>query len=355
MRCRFRPICSLAAVAALALAAAPARASREPPDDPAVVQERDALIDKIARGEDVDASIKRFAALVKERDRTIATSRAAKEAQDKAQQSERAAAEAARELRQAYEKTADHDAGWRCTFSVDPRHPVPSDELRFRADWGRVVKKEKVKLAPKNALDDGEPATLYEVAGQARHYYLRGEKFGPGHPARDLDAEVGDLVLVCDGDDGHHDNTERYGWRGSPDDPSTRVPDYWRGKLQRHGFAARIAAVPKIAQKGRWNPIHITSARYFWAIHDVKWKYPEGAFVLSDLTVGQDLGGGRWDIPVENRLSFVVEVPPRLPRREVMQTGHNAWMILGHPRFDATLHKLVLVAEDLESRYVIEK
>jgi hypothetical protein len=30
-------------------------------------------------------------------------------------------------------------------------------------------------------------------------------------------------------------------------------------------------------------------------------------------------------------------------------------MILGHPRFDRTLHKLVLVAEDVESRYVIEK
>ena len=344
MRWRSRATSSLLAVVVLG---ATARAS-QPADDPAVVQERDALIDKIARGEDVDASIKRFAALVKERDRTIATSRAAKEAEEKARLAER-------DAREAYQKTADYDAGWRCTFSVDPRHPVPSDELRFRADWGRVVKKEKVKLAPKNALDDGEPATLYEVAGQARHYYLRGEKFGPGHPARDLDAEVGDLVLVCDGDDGHHDNTERYGWRGSPDDPSTRVPDYWRGKLQRHGFAARIAAVPKIAQKGRWNPIHITSSRYFWAIHDVKWKYPEGAFVLSDLTVGQDLGGGRWDIPVENRLSFVVEVPPRLPRREVMQTGHNAWMILGHPRFDATLHKLVLVAEDLESRYVIEK
>src|SRR4051812_12368703 len=249
-------------VGALALAGAVARGSQAV-DDPAVVEERDALIDKIARGEEVDASVKRFAALVKERDRTIATSRAAKEAEDKARIAER-------EARQEYEKTADHDAGWRCTFSVDPKHPVPSDEGRFRADWGRVVKKDKVKLTPKNALDDGEPATLFEVAGQARHYFIRGEKFGPGHPTRDVEGEVGDLMLVCDGDDGHHDNTERYGFRGSPDDPSMRVPDYWRGKLQRHGFAARIAAVPKIAGKGRWNPIHVTSSRYFWAIHDVK-------------------------------------------------------------------------------------
>ena len=101
---------------ALLAAAATARAS-QPVDDPAVVEERDALIDKIARGEDVEGSVKRFLAMVKERDRTIATSRAAKEAEEKARLAER-------EARQAYEKSADSDAGWRCTFSVDPRRPV---------------------------------------------------------------------------------------------------------------------------------------------------------------------------------------------------------------------------------------
>ena len=348
MKWSFRATCSVALAFVFFFVAVGAARASQPVDDPAVVQERDALIDKIARGEDVDASVKRFATLVKERDRVVATSTAARETAEKARIAES-------EARKAYEKTADHDAGWRCTFSVDPKNPVPSDEGRFRGDWGRVVKKEKVTLTPKNALDEGEPATLYEVAGQARHYFIRGDKFGPGFPPRPIEAEVGDLMLVCDGDGGQHDNTEPRGWRGSPDDPSMRVPAYWHGKLQRHGFAARLASVPKIAQKGKWNPIHITSAKYFWAIHDVKWKYPEGSYVLSDLTVGQDLGGGRWDIPVENKLSFVVEVPPGLPRRDVMQTGHNAWMILGHPRFDRTLHKLVLVAEDIESRYVIEK
>ena len=53
---------------------------------------------------------------------------------------------------------------------------------------------------------------------------IRGDKFGPGFPARPIEAEVGDLMLVCDGDNGQHDNTEPYGWRGSPDDPSMRVP-----------------------------------------------------------------------------------------------------------------------------------
>lgn len=358
MRRRSRPICSALAVAAAvgalavaaavgALAGAAARAA-DPPDDPAVAAERDALIDKIARGQDYDASVKRFAALVHQRDRTVATSRAAVEA-------ERNAAVARRDWQEAYRKTGDYDLGWRCTLSVDPRHPVPSTELRFRADWGRVVKKERVKLTPKNELDEGEPAVLYEVAGQVRHYYLRGDKFGPGFPPRPLDAEVGDLVVVCDGDDGHHDNTERIGWRGSPDDPSTRVPDYWRGRLQRHGFAIRVAAPPAIVRKGRWNPIHITSSAYFWAIHDVKWKYPPGAWVLSNLTIGRDLGGGRFEIPVENKLAFVIEVPPGLPRREVIVPGHNAWLIMGQPRFDRALHTLVLQVADVEARYIVEK
>jgi hypothetical protein len=341
MRWPFPATCS-----ALWALAAVARAST-PVDDPALVAERDALIEKIARGESLDASVKRFAVLVHDRDKVIATSNAAKQAEEKTRAAEH-------EWKETYQKTADYDVGWRCTLSVDPQHPVPSDEGRFRGDWGRVVKKEAVKLTPKNDLDEGEPATLYEVAGQARHYFLRGEKFGPGDH-RSFEAGVGDLAVVCDGDDGHHDNTERTGWRGSSDDPATRVPPYWRGRLQRHGFAARIAHAPKIAEKGRWNPIHITSTKYFWAIHDVKWKYPPEAFVLSNLTLGKDFGGGRWDIPVEQNLSFVIEVPPSSRNRDTLVTGHNAWLILGHPRFDKTLKKLVLVVEDIEPHYIVEK
>ena len=345
MRWRF-PATYSALVALVALAAA-ARASA-PVDDPAVEAERDALVDKIARGQDVEASVKRFAALVKDRDQRVATSRAARDAVAEARAAER-------QWKQVYDKSADHDLGWRCTLSVDPRQPVPSSEGRFRADWGRVVKKERVTLTPRNDLDEGEPALLYEVAGQARHYYLRGDKFGPGFPPRAIDADVGDLLLVCDGDGGQHDNSERIGWRGSPDDPSTRVPPYWRGKLQRHGFAARVTAPPKIVNKGRWNPIHITSTKYFWAIHDVKWKYPPDAYVLSNLTIGRDLGGGRFDIPVENNLSFVIEVPPTVSQRELLVSGHNAWLILGQARFDRGLKKLVLVVQDIEGQYIIDK
>ena len=69
---------------------------------------------------------------------------------------------AEREFKKEYEKSVDYDVGWRCTFSRRSAASGAVDEGRFRGDWGRVVKKEQVTLTPKNALDDGEPATLYE-------------------------------------------------------------------------------------------------------------------------------------------------------------------------------------------------
>jgi hypothetical protein len=35
--------------------------------------------------------------------------------------------------------------------------------------------------------------------------------------------------------------------------------------------------------------------------------------------------------------------------------GRAAWVIMGHHRFDPTLKKLVLVAEDIEDRYLTER
>jgi hypothetical protein len=312
--------------------------------------ERDRLIALIAKGSDVDGNTKKFAALLHERDKTIATSQAAKDAERAARQAESEARRAQADWRREYERSADYEIGWRCTLSVDPKNPVPSDEGRFRADWGRVVKKESVRLAPKNALDEGEPATLFEIAGQARHYFMRGEKHRLSSSAGDLDGDVGDWMVVCDG--GNDAGSRRY--RTGADDPAERAPEYWRGRLEPEVFAARITAPPKIAQKARWNPRHITSARYFWAIHDVKWKYPLDEFVLSNLTLTRQVGA-RWEIEVDNRLSFLVEVPPSLPRRDALRAGRNAWLILGQPRFDATLHKLVLVAADVEPSYVTEK
>jgi hypothetical protein len=340
------------AAAAVAIVAALAAPSLPAPAQPAggaaqaapLESERDALIARITRGDDVEGAARRFAALLRQRDQIVATSHAAKQAEADAKK-------ALRDWREQYEKSVDYDLGWRCTLSVDPRRPVPSDEGRFRADWGRVVRKEAVRLAPKNPLDEGEPATLYEIAGQARHYLIRGEGFGHGrHEA--FVADVGELALVCDGDGTRHHDPEEL-LHPNVGDPDARLPPSWRG-LVRHGFAARIKAPPRIVNKGRWNPIHITATNYFWAIHDVRWKYPAGAFVLSNLPLGREIDH-RWEIMVERDQSFLVEVPPSLARRSALVAGHRAWLILGQPRFDAALHKLVLVAEDIEATYVDEE
>ena len=132
----------------VATAPSPARAS-QPVDDPAVLQERDALIDKIARGDDVDGSVKRFAALVKERDRVVATSRAAKEAEEKARLAEH-------EFKKEYEKSADHDAGWCADAGT-----VPADGGlgRTRAEPERIVCRDVERLrrrAPKPLVPVGE-------------------------------------------------------------------------------------------------------------------------------------------------------------------------------------------------------
>jgi hypothetical protein len=297
---------------------------------PELDAERDQLIDKIARGVEVEASVRRFRQLVEERDRRVATSQKAVEA-ERNQRKER------HEWREAYRKTGDYEVSWRCTLSADPAHPVPSNEGRFRADWGRVVRKQAIRFAPKNELDEGEPATMYEVEGLGRRYYINGEHYGPGR--QPFVAQKGDLVLVCDG--------------GS--DLDRRLPPEWAAqKVQRSGFALVIVAPPLIAKKAKWNPIHITGSRFFWAVHDVKWKYPDDEFVLSNIEIGEDLGGGHWKIDASQGLDWILEVPDKLKNRELLVPGHSLWTILGHHRFDKTLKKLVLVAEDLEDRYLAE-
>jgi hypothetical protein len=302
-----------------------------PEPNPEEDRERDALIDKIARGVDVEASIQRFKQLVQKRDQRVATSKAA---QDK----ERSDREARHNWYENWKKSADYETSWRCTLSADPANPPPSDEGRFRGDWGRVVRKESLRTAPKNELDEGEPVTIYEIAGLKQHYLLHGERAGFRRDTP-FSAEKGDLVLVC----------------ASGESTDRSLPAPWSSeKIQHGGFAAKISAPPLIAKKRKWNPRHITSSKFFWAVHDVKWKYLDEEFVLSAIEIGEDLGGGHYKINVERDMDWVLEVPPGLAHKELLVPGHYVWAILGHHRFDKTLKKLVLVAEDLEDRYVFE-
>lgn len=309
-------------------------ARAEAPDPtPELNAERDTLLEKIARGQDFEPSVRRFAMLLQQRDTIIATSHAAQE-QKRHESDTRAAWQAA------YRKTVDYDASWRCVLSVDPRRRVEVAGVsgNFPTDWGRVVRKETIRLPPKNDLDEGERVTMYEVAGLARRYLIRGEHFG--HPyGSPLVADKGDLLLVCDGGTDHDE----------------RLPPSWSGDVQRSGYAAPLTAPPRIADKGRWNPIHITNNFFFWAVHDVRWKIPSNIYVLSNIEITHDLGGGRYEIAALQDKTWVLEVPPTVKRREILVPGHMVWAIMGGAHFDRELKKLVLVAEDLEERYILER
>jgi hypothetical protein len=313
-----------------------ARAGEDPTAE--LNAERDRLIEKIRDGVDYDASVKRFGELLGKRDAAIATTETAREQQRQSDAAERAERDARFKLRHDYEHTADHEVSWRCTLSPDPAHPVPSTEGRYKGDWGKVVRKEAIRFAPKNALDDGEPATMYEVAGQKRAYLLHAEHAG-WRRDQPFSAEVGDLVLVC-----------ASGERTEP-----RLPANWGPKIQ-EGFAVRLAQTPRIAKKARWNPIHVTGSALFWAVKDVKWKFPPGAFILFNLEIGSDLGDNKFRIEIEQGLFWVMELPPSVKRPKLpLVPGQHVWAILGNPRFDKSVMTLVLTAADLEERYIDEK
>ena len=314
-----------------------ARASEDP--TPELNAERDQLIVKIRDGVDYDASVKRFGELLGKRDAVIATTEAAR-LQEKARlDAERAERDARYARRKAYEHGADWDVAWRCTLSPDPAHPVPSTEGRFKGDWGKVTRKEQVRLAPKNELDEGELITMIEIAGIKQPYTFRLDHASHDRKAV-LEAAVGDLMLVCSS--GEHEDH--------------KLPPGW-GKVN-SGFAVKIAGPPRIAKKAKWNPIHVTGAALFWAVKDVKWKYPPGAFILFNAEIGEDLGGGKFRIPIHEGakdLSWIMQLAPNVKPPVPMLPGQRVWAILGNPRFDKSVGTLVLTAEDLEEHYVDEK
>jgi hypothetical protein len=53
-----------------------------------------------------------------------------------------------------------------------------------------------------------------------------------------------------------------------------------------------------------------------------------------------------------DRKEFVLEVPPSLKNRELLKPRALVWLIMSDPRFDKSIKKLVLRAEDIEAHYV---
>jgi hypothetical protein len=332
-------LCLIAATAA----AAP------PVDTPELDAERDQLIERIAVGRDYDASVRRLRELVRQRDQLIATSNAAVAGKRAAEQAERDARTRRRAIRDEEKKALDHPLVG-CVMSPDPAHPLPSrDRYKPRVDWGRVVRKEATRLLPKNALDDGTPATMYEIAGLAGHYFVHAEIMARQHP---FIAEVGDLVVLC---------VERAGYDTSRPDDQFEVatgnaplyPPAWQQPVQRGGYIVRVKRPPRIVDKTRWMPLQITRNDFFWMIKDVRLRFPPDANVLSNVEFDRDLGNGRWlMLSEDDDVTWILEVPRGLRGADKLAVGHSRWVIMSHAHFDTTLKKLVLVAEDLEDSYL---
>ncbi|HNN92401.1 MAG TPA: hypothetical protein PKI03_09035 [Pseudomonadota bacterium] len=292
--------------------------------------ERDALIGKIARGEDYEASIARFRELWQKRE--------ALRADEVAEQKR---AEEAHKRQQADSKSVDGIVGSHCALYRDPKNPPGGQRENMSAEWGKVVRKELVRLPPKNAFDDGEQITLYRIEAQRATYTVSSQ--GPTYLLdRPLTAQVGDLVLLC------------IMSRHSEGSGSKFPPDF-RENILSQGFAVRIKEPPLIVKKSQ-NPLPLLGEwRFRAAIDRVEWTAPPEQPVLNRLFVLEALppenGRQRFAIAAE-RHTYVLEVPPTVRNRELLRPGEHAWVIMGQARFDRAQRKLVLVAEDVEARYV---
>lgn len=309
-------------------AAAPSRPSELTPEQ---LIERDALIGKIAAGQDYDASVARFGELLRERDAL----RADEVAEMKRQQE-------AHKRRQEDAKTVDGIVGEHCTLARDPKNPPDGNRgMDMRAEWGRVVRKEAFRLPPKNAFDDGEQITLYRIEGQRRTYTVSSQ--GPAYLlGRPLSAQQGDLILMCVM--GVHSE-------GS----GSKFPPDFRENILSQGFTVRIKEPPRIVHKAQ-NPHHLLGEwRFRAAIDRVEWTEPPEQAVLNRVYVEQAIppldGKDRYLIAAEKH-TYVLEVPRQVKGRELLRPGERAWVIMGGARFDRELRKLVLVAQDIEARYI---
>jgi len=290
-------------------------------DEQALMTERDTFILQIFRGKDVAANVSGFKKLLDRHQQGVATAEQTKRSRE--------ARSAALEV---YKKTSlDYEGGWLCRLSED----APPNDHRV-TDWGRVVRKSQASIDSQGAvLLDGSAITIYEVEGK------KGRRFVTPKEDTKHGAAVGDLVVLCS----FVEKTR-----------SDLLPPWNNVQLTIAKHFGTIAEPPRIVAKSQWNPIHITDHELRDAIMYKRWSIPAGRHVVALVRVDKEISEGRlamvsryWADP------FVLEVPPSLPRRALLQPGEYVWVIMGSPRFDKELEKLVLVAADVELRYLVER
>lgn len=305
----------------------------EPSDTPEVRVERDLLIERIAKGEDYEISVRRFKELWD-----------ARQAQRDAQ---KRALDAQKELQQkisADTLTLDYRVATQCVMAADPGAPPKGVIWEiYRGDFGRIVRKETIQLPARNEFLQPETVHIYQLEGHKQRYVFSSKEMHT-FDHKQIDFAVGDTVLLCRAGMSTHGSGGYY-------------PEGLRENVVSSGFAARLTRPPRLAEKTRLDPVHLVgTSRIRMAIERTNWPVPPERPVLTRLLVERDLGNGRFELRVEQSrhdrppLTLYLDVPASLPRRKLIEAGRILWFIVSTPRFDAQLQKLVLRAEDVEER-----
>lgn len=298
--------------------------------------ERDELITKLTRGEDYEQSLERFIALRQKYQARV------QEVEGLQQQEKDQRAQLRGES-----KELDHVVGDKCELFADPLNPPTRSRGFMHADWGTVIEKQPVVIPGRKPFDEDEKITLYKVKGLVRTYTISSK--GPAlWFEKPLVANVGDLVLLC---------AVSVHSEGS----GSQYPPNFRDNIMSQGFAVPIKEPPLITKKKDRNPVHYVGKdnNFVAAIHSGEWRLPPEQRVVSRVLVKKDLGQvgnmRRYAMFASEREEFVLEVPSTLRNADLLQPFRFNWVIMGNHRFDRELKRLVLVAEDIEPRYVTPK
>lgn len=330
-------------VCALALPFLLAAESQAPDEGRAILAERDALIQKIANGEDYERSVNRFIELKKRFEKLIVELKLKPDGAPIDRQ------RLAMEKQHQYQRTLDFRVGEQCPMNIDPEKRRNGEGGSvFRADFGKIVAKKTVKIPAKSGFDEDEQIDAFQIASTKSGLVAFGAKEMKTHDGKPFTGSVGDTVFLCFASVSSH---------GS----GSYLPAEFRDRVLGSGFASRIKGPPRIAFKTKWNPIHLVGRSLLRSVaREGRWPLDDGVTVLSHLFIERDLGSGRYEIRLDephslgraSELTFLLDVPSGLKGRERLGTGEWVWVIMSRPVIDKQLRKLILTAEDLETSYV---
>ncbi|MBL8633653.1 MAG: hypothetical protein JNM40_10545 [Myxococcales bacterium] len=317
--------------------------SKAPDEGRAILAERDALIQKIAAGEDYERSVTRFIELKKRFDKLVVELKLKPDGAPIDRQ------RLAMEKQYQYQRTLDFRVGEQCPMNIDPANRRNGEGGSvFRADFGKIVAKKTVKIPAKSGFDEDEQVDTFQIASAKSGLVAFGAKEMKTHDGKPFAGSVGDMVFLCFASATSH---------GS----GSYLPAEFRDKVLGSGFASRIKGPPRIVSKTKWNPIHLVGRGLLRSVaRDGRWPLDAGTTVLSHIFIERDLGGGRFEIRLDephslgrpSDLTFLLEVPSGLKGHERLGTGEWVWAIMSRPVIDKQLRKLILTAEDLETSYV---